>query len=281
MSLAPARLAPVWASPRWLVGELLAGIDGSAVCVVGGEPVVGGELLWALRASPAPAAPSVREEHRPPSRIEGIVALDARRLLCATAAGDLIRYSAAGGFEPEPGPAARLGLSRDAHPGWRLIGGRSATGAAWVAALTRDRRVAYAAGGDDADDGWAARLEGGIVVADGAWLAELTPGRGLRLSSDRGQTFARVAGCETATAICLSERERRLWLATFASGPRIELMSIRLDDLVWERLAELRPPRGAGLDDEPHVRALAWDAERRGLWLTGAFGVGFAAAGGG
>jgi hypothetical protein len=90
-----------------------------------------------------------------------------------------------------------------------------------------------------------------------------------------------VAGCETATAICLSERERRLWLATFASGPRIELMSIRLDDLVWERLAELRPPRGAGLDDEPHVRALAWDAERRGLWLTGAFGVGFAAAGGG
>jgi hypothetical protein len=258
-----------WVDKRWTQAHHVETVEGDALALVGGRVMVAGPQLVSLECS-GPRQSRVLCS-APPARLVQVVALDDASALCATAVGSLLCYSeATGSLRPHGDLAEALKLGADEDPSWRLIAGSDEPTGRWVAGLTRRGAVARLGRGCPLTDEVAGRLRG-PVRCDGDFVGELRSGA-VWVSSDRGASFAPAPGCGGASAFHLSALSGTLWVATFAAGPQVTIVSVALADLTAKRLFEFTP-LPLVVDDEPSVRDLVWDDTHKQLWLTGSFGV--------
>lgn len=112
-----------------------------------------------------------------------------------------------------------------------------------------------------------------LVGSLGTMVVMTAADRGLCLSLDRGQSFARVPGCLHVSALALGVRDGRprAFLASFVESEEKGLIiELDLASKTAEIVAELGPgdDLAAGDDPDDRARALAWDAETRTLWVA-------------
>lgn len=134
----------------------------------------------------------------------------------------------------------------------------------------------------------ARELEGPAIVVAAApnpWLAAsgkkaigIGSEAGLVVSRD-GSSFELVPGCAGTVAVAFAGEgdEAPLVAAVYREAEdRTFLVRLSAEGLA-EVVAELGPSEAANEDDEPEplgrANALAWDAERKVLWVAGAFGI--------
>jgi hypothetical protein len=241
--------------------------DGSVVCTT-----AGGELLRLAHGS-------AEGESLP----EGVIALGTRpgrthQLTCAAfpEGGPLALVAHAGG--------TTLVTSRDAGRSWQTleVGGRiiASSSRGPTRFIARGHEGFGLLGFDETgkslsrvplDD----RVADEILAHDSTLLATV-PGHvalasrdgDLALSRDSGKTFARVEGCQRATALCAGMRagRARVWLTLFQEAlERVVVIEVDADTGRAETIAELRRDESAEENLDPSVTALCFDPDTNEL----------------